>query len=148
MNRPWTKIKALHAKTSAVLRVLVCQWREGETNWQSSCSYMKIHRNELGLSVVNCLQNLLKLFVQQSNHMKFFKVLSYKLKVQICEYYKPLKHVSLQTIHSGRLALSSSKILLRHLRLIRKLQAEKKKKLTLKHHLILTSNSFYICNSL
>ena len=50
---------------------------------------MKIHRNELGLSVVNCLQKLLKLFVQQSNHMKFFKVLSYKLKVQICEYYKP-----------------------------------------------------------
>ena len=30
----------------------------------------------VGLSVVNCLQKLLKLFVQQSNHMKFFKVLS------------------------------------------------------------------------
>ena len=86
MNWPWPKIKALsldvdevHVKTAAVL----------EKNWQSSCSYMKIHRNELGLSVVNCLQKLLTLFVQQSKHMKFFKVLSYKLKVQICEYYKP-----------------------------------------------------------
>ena len=58
--------------------------------------------------------------------MKSFKVLSYKLKVQICEYYKPWKHVSLQTIHSAELALSSSKILLRHLRLFRKLQAENK----------------------
>ena len=62
-----------------------------------------LHGNEVDLSTVNCSQEMLKLFVLQSKHMKFSEIVNDKgTNLQKLNHKK---HVRLQTVHSTELAL-------------------------------------------